>query len=271
MVAGEADIFGPNYNYQPSARPSDQGREVPGHRRCRSRSVPPGTVRTGPFRGKPMRPVIDRHRALDLEQVIDLVNASAFAHHQGRSLNARLTIVWRHTTLFTGNNWSAIQTELQEELKRFLRSEGIEPAFGWVRERAPGKGAHSHYGVHLGGRPPDVAQHLLYYLRDVFGFTEGLRISMGRFGALTPKMRAKIVIYMLKGFDGTAFRYVGLTGETEKLATALGIDTAPQGIIDIKRCGTSQNIGPAARARGGWRERRDIEALRRILAAEADI
>jgi hypothetical protein len=61
-------------------------------------------------------------------------------------------------------------------------------------------------------------------------------------------------------------RYTGVGAGTEGLAAALGLEhRKPQGVIDIKRCGTSQSLGRAARRRAGWREVRDLASLRRTL------
>jgi hypothetical protein len=78
-------------------------------------------------------------------------------------------------------------------------------------------------------------------------------------------MRAGALTYLLKGFDPHSFRYASPAGEMETLGLALGINGQQTGVIRIKRCGTSQNLGPSARRRAGWREVRDVEALRRLL------
>jgi hypothetical protein len=89
---------------------------------------------------------------------------------------------------------------------------------------------------------------------------------MGEYGAKTATMRAGALRYVCKGIDQAAYRYVGWSGETEYIAAALGIlDKGPQGIIKIKRCGTSQNIGLAARREAGWREIRDLFSLERLF------
>jgi hypothetical protein len=91
----------------------------------------------------------------------------------------------------------------------------------------------------------------------------------GRFGANTVQMRAGLLRYILKGIDASAFRYTGLAGETESIAEALGIQfSGNQGLINIKRSGTSQNIGLKARRDADWVEVRDLPALRRILVPE---
>ena len=61
------------------------------------------------------------------------------------------------------------------------------------------------------------------------------------------------------------FRYVGY--EKSNVGAELGIeDRGQQGIITVKRSGTSQNIGPAARKAAGWREVRRIHELAELFA-----
>jgi hypothetical protein len=80
-----------------------------------------------------------------------------------------------------------------------------------------------------------------------------------------------MLVYCLKGFDHRAFRYVGVNGDTENIGAALGIDhRGQQGFIDIKRCGTSQNVGPAARRKAGWTEIRGVDGLHRALNPGSD-
>jgi hypothetical protein len=46
----------------------------------------------------------------------------------------------------------------------------------------------------------------------------------------------------------------------------LGLDhRGSQGIIEIKRSGVAQSLGPKARSLSGWQEVKDLEGLRRLL------
>lgn len=153
----------------------------------------------------------------------------------------------------------------------------IIPTFAWVREKVPGRGAHTHVLLHLPRRgTAKLAEELRAYLSGTFGFQDritsfdrverGVDMSYGQFGAWTRAMRAGKLRYCLKGLDHAAFRYVSQDGETENIGVALGIDhRGQQGFITVKRCGTSQNIGPAARRKVGWAEVRDLTGLGRIL------
>lgn len=212
-----------------------------------------------------MRRPTDRTRALTLEQVRALVNALTFARYTGRPLNAMLTIAWQQSGLFTEADWAHLQTALVDRTVRHLQRRGIQTAFVWTRERVHGRGAHTHLLAYLGSQPARIAPELVDYLTSKFQFEQGgLRPDMGDYGAHTPVMQAGLLRYVLKGYDHRAFIYAAT--ETVNIGAALGIDhRGQQGIIDIKRAGTSQNIGAAARKRAEWAEIRDIAALTRAL------
>jgi hypothetical protein len=218
----------------------------------------PGIIRTGPLAGLHKRPVTDRTRALTFEQARELANAVAFASSIGRPPNALLTITWRKSALFTEDEWSQLQTAVLGQVTRYLKRRGIVTAFAWTRERAPGFGPHTHVMIYLGPRSTRVRQELKDYLRKTFQLDAGgINISTGQYGAHRDSMRAGMLKYILKGIDHTQFRYVGY--EAEKIAAALGIRCT------VKRAGTSQNIAQAARKAAGWRERRDLASLARML------
>jgi len=78
-------------------------------------------------------------------------------------------------------------------------------------------------------------------------------------------MRAGGLRYWLKGIDHRDFRYLS-PDETVNIAAAIGIEhRGTQGVVPIKRAGTSQNLGRAARHAAGWVERRALADLRAIL------
>jgi hypothetical protein len=182
-----------------------------------------------------------------------------------------LTITWRQSARFIQSQWESywrtLQTALFDQLTKYLLRLGIRTALVWVRERVRGIGVHTHALVHLGPNPRALKAGLQAHLDRLFEFgPTGIHISMGEYGAKTVTMRAGALRYFCKGIDPAAFRYVGWSGETENIAAALGIRyQGPQGTIKIKRCGASQNIGPAARREAGWREIRDLFSLERLL------
>jgi hypothetical protein len=202
-----------------------------------------------------------------MDQLKNLVNAFAFAESNFLPLNGGLVVIWRHCPFYNQSNWSELQTTSFSHLAKFLQRQSIIATFVWTRERATGHGAHTHILLHLGETPMAVCRTLRDELMRKFKFApSGLHISMGDFGMRTSQMRAGHLRYLLKGFDHGISRYTGIGAETEKLADVLGIqDRGSQGIIEMKRCGTSQNIGIAARRAAGWREVNDLTGLHRIL------
>jgi hypothetical protein len=78
--------------------------------------------------------------------------------------------------------------------------------------------------------------------------------------------RSETLRYICKGVDPRAFGYVG--NERHTFVNSLGFDPmadSKQGLIAVKRCGVSQNLGPQARLEHYWREVRDLAALNRAL------
>lgn len=211
-----------------------------------------------------------------------MTNAAAFAEtkEQNRPLVVELTLAWRLMDGFSEERWADIQGDVFDYMSKWLWRREIVPTFVWVRERVPGRGAHTHVPLYLPRRgTAALAKELRGYLSKTFDFRDrtsgkvehGVDVSYGRFGAWTSKMRSGSLLYCLKGFDHRAFRYVGQDGTTENIGAALGIDhRGQQGFVDIKRCGTSLNIGRAARSKAGWAEIRGVDSLRRTLNPGCD-
>ena len=224
-----------------------------------------GVIPRGPLTGLPKRRATDRTRALNLHHVRHLTNAHAFARCIGKPFNAKLTIAWMLTSRFTEEGWASIQTKVLDETTKWLRRQGIRTAYAWVRERAAGRGPHTHIALHLGKTPFRIKSALRNHLNQKYDFSRaGLHLSMGKTGSHTEAMQAGILLYLLKGFDHAAFRYNGT--KTENIGVRLGIDhRGQQGTVVIKRAGSSQNVGMSARKKAGWKENRDLDALHRIL------
>jgi hypothetical protein len=70
--------------------------------------------------------------------------------------------------------------------------------------------------------------------------------------------------YICKSLDHTAFCYRG--SEAQNIGDMLGINhRGTDGAISVKRAGTTQNLGPKARAAAGWREVRSLEEVAVLL------
>src|SRR3954452_3251254 len=186
MVIKLDNRLGPDLTPKPAAAHKHQHRSA-------------GTIPTGPLYGLPKRVKTDRKRAIDRDQITNIVNAFAFSEHQRLALNGGLVVTWRASHLFDGDNWAQLQTQLLDSASRFLYRQGVTTAFFWTRERVTGHGAHTHIMIHLGGEPKIVCSKLRNYLRQRLQIEpSGLYISHGRYGMLNPQMRAGQLLYNLK-------------------------------------------------------------------------
>jgi hypothetical protein len=229
--------------------------------------VPPGTIPRGPYVRLPRRPKSERNRFLSLNQVANLTNALAFADSQDRSLSVQITVAWEFLPKFAPATWSAQQTKLMKTMSEWLRHCGIKPTYVWVREVSDSLWHHTHIQLHIPKRQTRrIARELVTFLGHSFGFLPGgLKEELGIYGMWNQAMRAGGLRYWLKGIDHRDFRYRSLN-ETVNVAAAIGIEhRGTQGIVPIKRAGTSQNLGRAMRRATGWTERRSLEDLRVIL------
>lgn len=199
-----------------------------------------------------------------------LINAFAFAESTGRPLNAHLTVTWRHASGYCEDKLPAMQTRLLDRVTRFLRRHAISTSYIWVRERVSGQGLHTHVLLHLGPIPGRIAAKLKPFIHESLILAPGgACITCPPYGAGSARMRVGLLKYLLKGLDPAAFKFLGWGGEKLNVGEELGIeDYGPQGRISAKRCGFSQNLGPSERTRAGWKERRDLAALRLVLAGE---
>ena len=132
-----------------------------------------GIILTGRFAGQPRRPVTDRKRALDLNQVRDVANAAGYSATKGRPLHALLTVSWKLLGQFTIAEWAGLQTQLFDDLRQFLGRRGIEGACVWVRENVSNIGPHTHAAIYIGPNPVKLRQPIVEYLSEKFGFEPG--------------------------------------------------------------------------------------------------
>lgn len=132
-------------------------------------------------------------------------------------------------------------------LTKALARHGSRTAWLFIHENGPGKGAHVHILAHI---PPNLVAVVTRlqrgWLKSITGQAYKARVIHsrpvgGRLGLETANPDAHAanlataMAYVLKGADGDA----AATFDLPRLA--------PGGRILGKRCGTSQNIGPAAR------------------------
>jgi len=196
--------------------------------------------------GAPGGPHSDRHyrengsKKLTSAQVNNLTEAVVFADQAGLTLRAHLTTHWALTMAFDdreGKRAAKVREGLNKQLHRLGVLGGLTGV--WVREcKAQTEVSHDHLLFHL---PREICTAPI--LQNLTACA--LRL-VGRHGdGLTSRKAVKLTLY-LNGADG---RYLLKGGDREawekyRLPSSW---RRVQGRIYGKRCGTTQNIGPAAR------------------------
>ena len=173
--------------------------------------------------------------------------AVAFAREIDTPLNAHATIHWVGTDAGDDPEGSRF-AKLREGFDKWLKRQGIPGGLTaiWVRERLSG------------GRAEVVHGHMLFHLAHPFlalggrlqveGALDRLidRHGRGNYAEHTLKLtfpRNPNGLYLLKGGGPDVWQAFAVPMSWRKR----------QGLIAGKRCGTTENIGPAARQR--WRNR----------------
>lgn len=212
----------------------------------------------GSHAGLPRRRRTDRTRHLSFEQVVELVNATRFAHSKGHPLLVHITVIWAHFEGFAPECLAPTTTKFFDAVSKWLRRRGVALRAVWVRERGQQKGHHLHALVNL---PIRFVRDLEIYLQRRFAIAHGgLNFSYGRYGMHTQAMQLGVLRYICKTLDHRAFKYCGY--DTVNIADAVGIQhVGTDGPIHAKRAGTTANIGRKARRVAGWRDARSIDEI----------
>ena len=170
-----------------------------------------------------------------------MIDALAFAGEIGTPLNAHATIHWVGTQAGDdpdGGRFAKVREGLDKWLTRHGLSGGLTGI--WVRERLSSGSAeitHCHMLFHLAhpfirGRRHIEVERALERLIDRHGDGNLLDCTFKLTFPRNPNG-----VYLLKGGGPDVWRKFCVPRCWRK----------PQGIIYGKRCGTTQNIGPAAR------------------------
>jgi hypothetical protein len=189
-------------------------------------------------------PLPQRRRStkrLTLSQATNIMAAVTFAREIGTPLNAHATIHWVGTEVGDDPNGEHF-AKLREGFDKWLRRQGVHGGLTaiWVRERKSGgisEVVHCHMLFHLAhhflkGRKPLQVESALERLID--------RHGKGNYADYTLKLTFPSNpngLYLLKGGGPDVWRKFGVPHCWRK----------PQGLIFGKRCGTTENVGPAAR------------------------
>jgi hypothetical protein len=184
---------------------------------------------------------------ITMRQATSIMEAVRFAKLIDLPLVAHLTIHWSLTD-FGDDPDGKLFAKVREGLDKWLDRHGVEFAGVWARERQ------------AGGQSDVVHCHLLFHLPEDFCTGKKLRQAeaailslVKRHGGDVMDDRAiKLVIhdnpdgkYLIKGGGLQVWKRFRLRKEQRRL----------QGIIQGKRCGATENIGPAARKR--WKQEND--------------
>jgi hypothetical protein len=177
---------------------------------------------------------------ITMRQAINVIEAVKFARSVGKPLVAHVTIHWSLTDVGDDPDGKRF-AKVREGLDKWLDRHGVEFAGVWARERQ------------AGGQSDVEHCHLLFHLPVDFRTGKKLRqVEAAIFrlvkrhgGDVTDDRAIKLVIYdnpdgkyLIKGGGKKVWKRFGLRKSHRRL----------QGLIHGKRCGTTENIGPAARS-----------------------
>jgi len=171
-------------------------------------------------------------------QAINIIEAVKFAKSIGLPLVAHLTIHWSGTIAFDDHNGLRF-AKVREGLNKVLFRRGIATAWVWCREcKAHTDIVHSHLLFHVPaeyrlGRKLDELQAALERL--VARHADGI---WSEYAVKLKIWRDPDGLYLLKGGGPEVWRRFRIKKKFRE----------SQGIIRGKRCGTSENLGPAARS-----------------------
>ena len=188
---------------------------------------------------------------LTLRQAQNVIAAAYHAAQIGLPLNRHVTVHLEKVGVAAAGGARAVGAYLKLH-RQFLQSRGCPFAYVWVREDDYGdgsKGAHVHILMYV---PPDavpaVTRQQRRWLRRLTGhaYQRGT-VHTSRIGGTVRTATTSRHIY-LPNLD-QVLAYV-LKGVTPKAALVLGLRRHSEGgRVAGKRCGCSENLGAAARAR----------------------
>ena len=212
-------------------------------------SLGPRTAQPDQSEHRPRRPYrLGGGKYITVPQATNLIEAVAFAKSAGLPLVAHLTIHWAYTDVGDDAD-GKLFAKVREGLDKWARRHGFPLTCIWARERMSGGQAevvHCHLLFHLPveyrtGANLRQVEAAIYRLINKHGRRDG---EHGH-GYWADEV-IKLVIhdnpdgkYLIKGGGPKVWKLFRLRNEHRRL----------QGIIHGKRCGTTQNIGPAARRR----------------------
>ena len=201
--------------------------------------VCPDAAHTESQRRRPYRP--HGSKDLSLDQATNIIEAVDYARAIGLPLIAHATIHWSGTDAFDDSD-GKLFAKVREGFHKWLLRRGIAGGLTcvWCREcKAHTDIVHCHLLFHL---PVDCRRGVRFRQTE-----DALLQLVGRQGGgVLGEFAVKLTmhpdpdgLYLIKGGDRKVWEHFKIRKEWRK----------SQGVIQGKRCGTSQNIGRAARRR----------------------
>jgi hypothetical protein len=181
-----------------------------------------------------------KNKQITLSGAENIIMAAGYAGQIGVPLNRHITISW-WTASVPGRERDA-QLEVLQLASKWLNYHGVVPAYVWVIENGPLLRHHSHILIHVPDRLAQAFRKMMNrWVKRVGGDPHtGGAIKMTKDThdrSNYHKSIRDLLRYMLKGAEPQVAQLLGIEADYEKA-----------GIIAGKRCGTSQNLGPKARA-----------------------
>jgi hypothetical protein len=186
---------------------------------------------------------------INVRQAFGACDAEGFAAQIGLPLRGHVTIHWGTTDVGDDPD-GRLFARVREGFSKALMRRNIPFVGVWVRERGKGgrtDAEHCHMLFHLplsDCGPNRVAE----FTQIVERLVERHAGSVSEHTVLIKVYELGEVDYLLKGADGKTIRTLGLRRRPEA-----------QGLITAKRCGWTENIGVAARARLNRAETRALD------------
>ena len=180
-------------------------------------------------------------KLISMRQACNIMEAVDFAKSIGLPLVAHLTIHWSLTDVGDDSD-GKLFAKVREGLDKWVNRQGVAFAAAWTRERqSRGQSdvEHCHLLFHL-----PVEYHSGKRLAQINGAI--LRLVRLHGGDILHEKAADLRVhaypdgkYLVKGGGAKIWKRFRLRKEHRRL----------QGVIHGKRCGVTENIGPAARKR----------------------
>ena len=176
-------------------------------------------------------------KGITVPQAINIIEAVRFAKSIDLRLVAHVTIHWSGTFAFDDQDGTRF-AEVREGLSKVLLRRGIPAAWVWCREcKAHTDIVHCHLLFHLpveyrtGSKLAEMESHIERLVdRHGDGILGGFAVKL----VIWPDPDG---LYLIKGGGRAVWKRFKIRKDWRQ----------PQGIIHGKRCGTTENIGRAAR------------------------